>query len=469
MIITKSTNIYETLTTDTNADQLSEANLARSFTLNSYEIDVATSPMSEPIVAGIIQPIAGSSDLSVIAGLKAFFKTNSACLLMTKSRRYLIWKDDLAYYLFDPQGRDFTGSVSLKMGQPSLFCFEKPQNLAHHIAKQSKLKSTAAFTLLSIWVKRLDPAKNSTEKLAELTQKITKWRIINSSRAILHGSIHIGNTCFAKAAVTDAEKSLAASCAAVAYTKVSSPNTWNSQVLDKILVLGHQLLGDSKHLNVNDLLKKICSLGQYTIELSIKPNVYCGQLLHAVHFKQTDLRRDVHAFFAEFRSAILQADVFTFAAWKTKDDAFFLFDPYGRPANGLIPDTSKVPSSTTDYRCCLHMHNTLDSLCSVLHDNVMKISPKKAYTLHEIIAINRSVSASDVSLNESVDSRLMEKLVCRPEVGMIYSDVSEASTDSDATESEVELEIEELDEESEEEEAVNIFDLSSSESEGMFV
>lgn len=385
---------------------------------------------------------------------------------MTKSKRYLIWRDELAYYLFDPQGRDFTGSVSLKTGQPSLFCFDKMQNLAHHMAKQSNLKPTAAYSLITIWIKRLDPVKSSSEKLAELTRKITKWRIINSSRAILHGSIHIGNTCFAKLAASDLEKSLAATCVAVAYTKVNPPNAWNSQVMDKILVLGHQFLSHAKRLNVNDLKTVNCPLGQYNVELTIKPNMYGGHLLHAVHFKQTALREDLHKFFAKYRSAIVQADAFTFAVW-TKDDVFFLFDPYGRPSSGLIPDTSKPASSTADNRCCLHMHNTLDSLISVLHDNIMKIAAKKTYALHEIIAINRIVSAtSDASLNESVDSRLMAKLICRPEIGMVYSDDSEASADSDETESEVELEIEELDEESEEEGILDIFDLSSSESEG---
>lgn len=386
---------------------------------------------------------------------------------MTKTKFYLIWKDSLAYYLFDPHGRDFTGSVNLKNGSVSLFCFEKIQNLTHFIADRSKFKSTTCYSLFNIEVIRLNEILSSDEKLHEITtqaRQITKWRIVNSAMAILRGTFHIGNTCFGNFE-NISERSFAANLLAITYTKLNPPNSWNSKVIDKILLLGYKFSIENKNFNINSLPLSF-KLGEYNFTLKINSNIFIGNLWYAVHFKQTELRQCLHQFFNEYDAVLIQTDnKFTFVAWK-RDNTFYLFDSYGRPANGLIPDHGSKPTSATlDLRSCLHMHNTLDSLCSILFDNVMKISPKKSFALHQVIVKNCDNSLSNMSLNESINSLFLPKLTCIPEVDIMtdYSGTSIMESENDFSDDDtIELSYEETAEEI----LIPDLDLSPTESEG---
>lgn len=424
-ILVRATELYQESVRQDSFETLNENKIQTKFTWLSYLVEVK---LQAELISGFLI----TNDIKVknlYRGFRSFFiKSQKTCILSSRKKCFLVWKNAKAFYVLDLQGRQSNGIIDTTRGFISLLCFETISNLTYFLVHVSNMHSDDPFALSELKLKTLMKSSKIPMTMWDAT-RINKWRILDSHQAILRGNFSNTNECFKKFEI---DMPLASCCIITFYSQMSPPNSWDGRIIDKVLLLAYQFSVDCinhqqlKHISFDKILKTY-TIGTYKIDFSIKENVANGKLLYSLDFKQTELRIALKNYFeceSVSKFVLVEAGSYTFVIWKSCG-LFYFFNSYDCDSIGRLVEN-------TSGRSCLMMHSTLDSGCSIFIENLLKIVPKKQFYLHKLDvnvqcqkcrgkhAIS-SFASDDVEwddrqsvfLNESVDDFYLPKITCK--------------------------------------------------------
>lgn len=352
---------------------------------------------------------------NIIKGFKRFFRrSNRACLFRSNAVQLLVWKTSGVLFVFDPMGRNETCCRDNEKGFASLICLESIKNVACLVSTLSDLKPEEFYVLNAIRVKSLIKTKekfNEPVVPIKINHDEGSFNILSEKMAILNGSVNIANNCFKE---TRNFQTLTSCCCAYVYSLIRPPNTWTSKTVDKVLLFGSQLYDGCiqqelpEQFSIRNIPPMI-NIATYRASLRISPYQNGGRMLYALDHTFSELMKALSQYLFDHNCVLLQVDQIYLTVWM-REKVYYLFDPYAR---NQIGETILGK----DGAACVHMHSTLESLCSILYANLMRIAEKERFYLHglESSIVTESGDVSDVdrtSLNESVGSLFTPQLTC---------------------------------------------------------
>lgn len=397
-------DLSNSLLLQSNEKKLTETTLQTTVSIDddAYSIKVH---LSVPEIIGHLIPKNTRKILNIWEGLKTFFKQKHRfAVFKCESIYLLIWRyAPNCYMIFDSNGRSPQCEVDKVNGKASLICVANLKNISYLIVRMSQLCTDACYVLSELKViQRTKEGVPSKPQNME-SSHIGDYKILNDHCAIVSGTINISNKCFKG---TRNQQSMITSCIAFLYNKIHPPNSWNSKIIDKIIMIGNDeyrsVKKDFGEFSITDLPSNI-SIGQYTLTLQCSPLQSNGQVLHTINIYESEFMTELKQFFIDHKAGLIQIDTSVLAIWQ-KGGMFYMFDPYGRNYMDQI-----VP--VKNGAAYLQMHSTVESMGSNLYTNLMKIFEKEYFQLYGIFG--KIVGHEDgMSLNESVNSFYVPEMVC---------------------------------------------------------
>lgn len=340
------------------------------------------------------------SNTSLVENLQIFFNDRQQHgLFRCLNLCYLIWKTNGIYFLFDAQGNG--SSIEDKNGFASLVCTESLKDVCKLLKTISYIKSDDCYSLSPITMKHFRKGvKYYTNPRIQYAGTST-YTIVSDCFAILSGKFHIGHSGFQ---LFKNRQSMAVGLMALIYNEIQPCNSWNSQVIDKIILLGTKLFQECKKTPQGEVtiqhLPRAYKILQYSFRIDFKPYDHSGQLSYSIDEMKKNLLMYLQRAFegAVKKTVLIQTDSLAFAVWEC-NDYYYILDAYARTENGEIAnDQIGAP--------CIHMHGNLESLCSVLCTNLNAIGTRDGFLLHGVKVVlecNDDGKVSDHDL-ESINS-----------------------------------------------------------------
>lgn len=322
-----------------------------------------------------------SYDLKVCSlyhGLKMFFKFNPVAIFESGSCQLLLWKKK-AFFVFDPNGRTGHAECNNETGGAALITLVHLENLVYLISKMSGLTAQSPFKLSQLQIMKLfelpEPVQQSATRKPPII-RTNEYKVLNNQHAILYGKYHIGDNIFGD---HRNKQSLSTSIAAIVYSKIDPPNTWNRKILHKVLLLGDKFYerctkehGQPIIISLRDV-PAIFRLGLYETKICITPFIFNCTI-------KPDNVRDATKFLKKYllsnRYALVQIKSAVFSIW-LRNDFYYLFDPFKRAPSGLVP-------SEKCGAACLHMFSRVYDLCQLLFKNLLRIAAEENFYLHAL-------------------------------------------------------------------------------------
>lgn len=321
------------------------------------------------------------SNTSLLESLQLFFQDNRHGLFRTVHSCYLIWKTNEIYFLFDALGKGKISPIEDKNGFASLVCTELLKDVSKLLKNLSSVKLDDCYSITTIKMKHFRKGLcEYSEPRIQYSAGTNTYTVVNDCFGILCGKIHIGHKGFQS---FKNQQAMAVGLMACIYNVIQPPNSWNSHLIDKVVMLGTKLFHECKKTPQGELTIKHLPLEyavrDWKIKIVYQPYHKTGQMSYS--FDEMKKNYSMHlnrAFKKVFKTqaVLIQTGALVFAVWEN-NKYYYLFDAYARNEKGGIgDDKSGVP--------CVHMHCSMESLCSVLCSNLDAITANDEFVLHDL-------------------------------------------------------------------------------------
>lgn len=327
----------------------------------------------------------GSSP-SLIDTVQTFFDSHQHGLFRCLNLCYLIWKTNGIYFIFDGQG---SGSAADdKNGFASLVCTESIRDVSKLLKTLSSIKSDDCYSVSVIKMKHFRQGVSDYAKPRIQYVGTNTYKIVNDCYAILSGKFHVEHNGFQS---FRKRQSITVNLMALIYHAIQPANSWNSQLIDKIILLGTKLFHECKKSPQGEVtiqhLPRSYSVLDYKFKIDYKPYDHSGQMSYSLAEMEKNLLMYLKRAFpatAKNASVFIQTNSFVFSVWES-NNYYYLFDAYARNQVGEIADDQSGMA-------CIQMHGSLESLCNNLATNLNALAAKDGFVLH---GINVAMLTSD--------------------------------------------------------------------------
>ncbi len=371
--------------------------------LESYIVKIR---IEEPIFLNTIE-----SNKSLAEILDSFFQDHQHGLFRCLNLCYLIWKANGIYFLFDGQGNG--SAADDKNGFASLVCTESLKDVSKLLKTISAMKSDDCYAISPIEMKHFREGVSNYTKPRIQYAGTNTYTIVSDCFAILSGKFHIGHNGFQ---LIRNRQSMAVNLMALIYHAIQPANSWNSQLIDKIVLLGTKLFHECKktpqgEITIQHLPRKYSVL-QYIFNIEYKPYDHNGQMSYSLDEKKKNLLMYLQRAIVggAQKSVFIQTNSIVFAVWES-NNYYYIFDAYARNQLGEVTDDHLGTP-------CIQMHGSLESLCNVLATNLNAItSSNDGFVLHgvnvtlEMTNGGKNISDSDLeSMNTFMDDQFWAEM-----------------------------------------------------------
>lgn len=317
------------------------------------------------------------ANTTLVDTLQAFFNEHQYGLFRCLNLCYILWKTNGIYFLFDAQGNG--NSVEDKNGFASLVCSESLKDVSKLLRTISHIKSEDYYAISSITMRHFRNGVGNFARPRIQYAGTNTYTIVSDCFAILTGKFHIGHSGFQS---LKNRQSMTVGLMALIYHEIQPSNSWNTLLIDKIILLGTKLFHECKKTPSGDVtiqhLPRDYSCLQYKFKIDYKPYDHSEQMSYSLDEMKTNLLMYLKRTFegvAE-KSVLIQTNSMSFAVWEC-NDYYYIFDAYARNEKGEITDDK---SGTP----CVHMHGNLESLCEVLCTNLNAVAAHDGFVLHGV-------------------------------------------------------------------------------------
>lgn len=309
---------------------------------------IAKIRIEEPIFLNTVE----SSSASLIDTMQLFFNNHQHGLFRCLNFCYLIWKMNGIYFIFDAQGNG--NSPEDKNGFASLLCTESLKDLCKLLKTISSIKSDDCYSISTIKMKHFRKGVNGYTKPRIQYAGTNTYTILSECFAILAGKFHVGHKGFQ---LLKKRQSMAVALMVLIFNEIQPPNSWNSQLIDKIILLGTKLFHECKktpegEVTIQHLPRSYCVL-KYKFKIDYKPYDQSGHMGSTLDEMRKNvlmyLQRAING--ATKKTVIIQTNSLVFAVWAC-NEYYYIFDAYARNENGEIADDRLGTP-------CIHMHGNL--------------------------------------------------------------------------------------------------------------
>ncbi|XP_066594134.1 uncharacterized protein [Prorops nasuta] len=288
------------------------------------------------------------------AGLRKFFETNRAGILVTDRGMAAIWKDLGVYFMYDPRARSDQGLPDFYGTSCTMWfaCIEPLYDVIFaNIDEQEKY---GPFEICKVIIKTamIEPLPcpagfrsyfdctappipiASLKKTTTLAvETVTDYTTVDEELSVLRGTLHMSHRTFS--VVTRGYQSTAIAAVAIVVALLHVPSTWTPELTDAILKYGDLLHGDTirsvrpgaRNLSPSELLT-VFIVGDFRACIHIHNHTTAG-VLHTF-----DLSEALALFFRTNCAGILHTTNIAVAVMQHYGK-FYLFDPCSRNDQGM--------------------------------------------------------------------------------------------------------------------------------------
>lgn len=354
----------------------------------NVENHIAKIRMEEPNLLNTVE-----SNAPLVETLQAFFNEHQHGLFRCQNLCYLIWKTNGIHFLFDAQGNG--SSPDNKNGYACLVCTESLKDVSKLLKTIISIKPDDCYSMTAIKMKHFRKAVSDYTKPRIRYADTNAYTIVSDGFAILSGKFHVGHRCFQS---FRNRQSMAVGLMALIFNEIQPSNSWNSELIDKVILLGTKLFHECKKtskgdLTIHHLPQKYCVL-EYKFKIDYRPYDHSGQMSYSLDEMKKNLLMYLQRAFqgAAKKSVLIQTNALVFAVWES-NDYYYIFDAYARNEKGEI-------SADQSGRPCFHMHGNLESLCSLLCTNLNAIASSDGFVLHGVNVALECNSGEKVTAND---------------------------------------------------------------------
>lgn len=319
------------------------------------------------------------SSASLTDTVQMFFDNHQHGLFRCLNLCYLIWKTNGIFFIFDGQG---SGSAADdKNGFASLVCTQSIRDISKLLKTLSSMKSDDCYSISPIKIKHFRDDGSSDSKPRIQYVLTNPYKIVNDCFAILSGKFHVEHNGFHS---SRKRQSITVNLMALIFNAIQPANSWNSQLIDKIILLGTKLYHECKKSPQGEVtihhLPRAYGILDYEFKIDYNPYDHSGQMSYSLDEMEKNLlmhlKRAFPAGTASNASVFIQTNSLVFAVWES-NKYFYLFDAYARNHMGEIADDQLGMA-------CIQMHGSLESLCNTLAKNLHAIASNDGFVLHGI-------------------------------------------------------------------------------------
>ena len=371
-ILHTGTDLYKA-TKDENTHRLEP--LSKGFCIKKQYLQVT---VSEPIVVGKVLTVSDRT-VDLRKGLFNFFSKHCCGILKTPNLEIYI-KKELAFYVFDPRGRTMECYRNDNNGEAAIIVLSKLENVYHFILNMSQIDIKAPYKISKVEVSQQMKQKYAPENFQVTIGSSKKLRskdfqMIDDTKAVLKGSIHLGNNVFGRAA---SKQHLTGAIMAVIYSKIDPPTTWSSSIIDRVLHFGTQFYMDClddgviKNIRLPDIPSKLYIGDKYKCEIMIVPYMKQVRLEKTSFIFDNLLYKELNELLitSPFKALLLQVDNYSYSIWQNNSsETYFLFDGFGKDVDGNIDFYNGTAT--------LIMTSKLHIVCETVVDRLLKLSYSK--------------------------------------------------------------------------------------------
>lgn len=339
----------------------------------NIENNIAKIRIEEPTFLNTVE----SNNTSLVHTLKSFFNGQEHGLFRCLNLCYLIWKMNGIYFLFDGQGNGNSGED--KNAFASLICTESLKDVGKLLKTISTIKPDDCYSLSVIKMKHFGKGVSNYTKPRIQYVGSNTYTVISDGFAIVSGKFHVGHNGFQS---LKKRQSIAVGLMALIYNEIQPSYSWNSQLVDKVILLGTKLFHECKktpqgEVTIQHLPRNYCVL-EYKFNIDYKPYDHSGHMSYSLDEMKKSLLMYLQRAFENVckKSVLIQTNALVFAVWEC-NNYYYIFDAYARNEKGEIADDQLGTP-------CIHMHGSLESLCSVLCTNLSEIATNDGFVLHGI-------------------------------------------------------------------------------------
>lgn len=369
--------------------------------------------VSEPMIVGKVMTLMDRSvDLQL--GLEKFFSQHRYGIVQTPDLDLYIVKNGI-FYVFDPRGRE-TECIRTETGESAVMAFATLDNVYHLILNLSRINIKDPFKICSVTVSNVMGSNNSPEKFTATIGNPSKVFRSNDYRtsddpdiSYLKGNVHLGSKVFEELAN---KHHLSSAITAMVYAKIDPPNSWSSNILDRVFHFGMELFkgcteGEPvKNLTIADIPSRFYIGDLYRAGVAIAPFLKRTSLKPSYLSADNPITQALKEILTStsFRCFLLQIENSTFALWqKLSTEAFYFLDGSQRDLDGNV-DLYEGASFLFTAQC-------IEKLCEVIIDRINKIQ----------LPANATLNIHGVKIFEL--TKLTEKQQkCKPKLKMLKTE-----------------------------------------------
>lgn len=305
--------------------------------------------------------------------LQTFFNNHQFGLFRCFNLCYLIWKANEIYFLFDGQGSG--NSPKDRNGFASLLCTESLKDVSKLLKTIGSIRTEDCYSISPIHMKLFRKGTSGSNKPRIHYTGTSTYTVINDGFAIVSGKFHIEHYGFKS---LQKRQSLPVGLMALIFNEIQPSNSWNSQMIDKIILIGTKLFHECKKTLQGEVtiqhLPRTYPILEYKFKIDYKPFELTGQLTYELDDMKKNLLVYLRKAFGVARKAVLiQTNAMSFAIWEC-NDYYYIFDAYARN------------EGEEGLGACNLMHGNLESLCSVFCTNIDAIASDRndGFELHGV-------------------------------------------------------------------------------------
>lgn len=377
--------------------------LVKGFTLSKKFIEVT---LSEPIYFGKMlteNERFMNSDLA----LRDFFMHHKFGIFQSTHVDLYIERKSNAFVVFDPRGRSMNCGTDLACGEAALMVFPTIDNVIHLITNLSKLKSSNLFKISTVKISRITESKFAPAKFSLIKKKCRSNNFVSlfKGASILRGNLHLSSKIFEH---VGGRQHLTTSIMSIIYAKIDPPNSWSSDILDRVLHFGTRFYldcidGSSKKGGPLRDLKLIEIPSKFHVGDSYQATIAIVPSIQKVELHDEAIRKAIRSSFdLSFHCLLLQIDNLTLSLTQMKTSRnFFLYDSTQRDSEGNLDHF--------DGKATLLMFINLDDLCKCVVERIKRFSHSSSSQLdvHALRIIEL------LSLGKNSEHKKLPKFVLR--------------------------------------------------------
>lgn len=339
---------------------------------------IAKIRIEEPLYLNTVE-----SSTPLVDTLQMFFNDKQYGVFRCLNLCYLIWKSNGIYFLFDGLGNG--NAAEDRNGFASLICSESLKDLSKLLKSLSSMKSDDCYAISAIKMKHFREGVSHYSKPRIQYVGTNTYTIVNDCFAILSGKFHIGHNGFQP---FKGRQSMTVNLMALICHQIQPANSWNSQLIDKVILLGTKMFHECKKTPQGEVtiqhLPRNYSILKYKFKIDYKPYDHSGQMSYSLDEAEKNLLMYLQRALAgtvKSKSVFIQINsLLVFAVWEC-NNYYYVFDAYARNEVGEIANDQL--SGTP----CIQMHGSLQSLCSILSRNLNATSTpdsNNGFVLHGV-------------------------------------------------------------------------------------